>query len=281
VFPRRTNATPCDPFAFIGPPGLFPPKVDAVHVSVAFSWDMREAERLAEEWCSVAPVSIGGPATGMKGGDFTSGMYLSPGHVITSRGCNRHCWFCKVPVREGRIRELPITDGWIVTDDNLLQCSEAHIRAVLAMLRRQSNPAEFRGGLEAAMLKEWFVEELKAIRLESAYFAYDTPDDLSPLQRAGEILRDHGLTGGKHRWFAFVLCGWPEVVRRFLFRECRIKADTFEAANRRMEETCRAGFMPHAMLWRDDSGKFDPTWRRFSREWNRPAIIGAKLRALA
>ena len=33
VFPRRTNATPTDPLAFIGYPGLFPPEVDAVHVS--------------------------------------------------------------------------------------------------------------------------------------------------------------------------------------------------------------------------------------------------------
>ena len=49
VFPRRTNATPRDPLAFSprpgrdytdAAPGLWPPKVDAVHISVSFEWDL-------------------------------------------------------------------------------------------------------------------------------------------------------------------------------------------------------------------------------------------------
>lgn len=65
VFPRRTKATPRDEYAFIGDVPLFlPPDISEVHVSVTFTWDLKEAERLARAWSRVAPVKIGGPATG-------------------------------------------------------------------------------------------------------------------------------------------------------------------------------------------------------------------------
>ena len=119
VFPRRTRATPDDPLAYVGPPDLFA-KADAVHISVAFTWDMPAAEQLAEQWQHVAPVTIGGPATSKAAGDdFTPGQYLKLGYVITSRGCPNHCWFCSVWKREGpTVRELPIKDGWNIQDDN-------------------------------------------------------------------------------------------------------------------------------------------------------------------
>jgi hypothetical protein len=89
VFPRRTNATPDDAYAFVGEPDFsaLPDDISEVHISVTFTWDLPEAERLAELWSEVAPVSIGGPATGMRGEDFVPGRYLAPGYVITSRGC--------------------------------------------------------------------------------------------------------------------------------------------------------------------------------------------------
>ena len=89
VFPRRTTATPDDALAFTTPPpkqGL--PDIDEVHISVAFSYDMEKAERLAEQWAALGvPVKVGGPATGTPGGNFVPGRYLKQGYVITSRGC--------------------------------------------------------------------------------------------------------------------------------------------------------------------------------------------------
>ena len=156
VFPRRTSATPDDPLAFSGPP----PKggvgeVDEIHISVAFTYDMEKAERLAEQWSSTGLlVRLGGPAFNTPGGEFVPGRYLKYGYVITSRGCPNRCWFCTVPQREGGVlRELPITEGWNVLDDNLLACSERHIRAVFAMLARQSEHPSFTGGLEARLLR--------------------------------------------------------------------------------------------------------------------------------
>ncbi|MCL5103035.1 MAG: hypothetical protein M1133_02815 [Armatimonadetes bacterium] len=111
VFPRRTKATPVDDLAFYDEPGLFPPCVDEVHVSVTFTYDLPRAEHLAKAWERVAPVTIGGPATGMPGGEFTPGAYLKAGYVITSRGCPNRCWFCSVWRREGNTRELVRRDS--------------------------------------------------------------------------------------------------------------------------------------------------------------------------
>jgi len=259
VFPRRTRATPDDPLAFTGPPGLFPPEVDRVHVSVAFSWDIPEAERLARAWSLVAPVEVGGPAMGSRGEEFVPGMYLKEGYVVTSRGCPNRCWFCSVWRREGSdVRELPIEEGWNVLDDNLLACSEGHIRAVFEMLGRQKQPAEFTGGLEAARLLPWHAEALRRLHPKSIFFAYDTPDDLEPLRAAGRLLLEAGFTTVSHTLRCYVLVGYPK--------------DTQEKAEKRLLEALEAGFTPMAMLWREES---EPTleWRRFQRRWARPAII--------
>jgi hypothetical protein len=136
VFPRKTVASPDDELSFFKePPLLGMPEVDEVHVSVAFTYDMQYAEYLAEQWKALGvPVKMGGPAFDQPGGEFIPGRYLKHGYVITSRGCPNRCWFCKVPEREGFcLRELPITEGWNVMDDNLLTCSEDHIRKVFDM----------------------------------------------------------------------------------------------------------------------------------------------------
>lgn len=44
----------------------------------------------------------------------------------------------------------------------------------------------------------------------------------------------------------------------------------------RLYETMQAGFVPFAMLYRDESGERDTAWRRFQCEWCRPIIVGKK-----
>ena len=260
VFPRRTKATPVDILAYTGNPDMFA-EADEVHISVTFTWDLPEAERLAEQWNHIAPVKIGGPATGMAGGEFVPGMYLRPGYVITSRGCPNHCWFCSVWKREGPIRELPICEGYNILDDNLLACSDEHIMAVFETLKKQKHPIEFTGGLEAKRLTKWHAEALKELKPKQVFFAYDTPDDLEPLREAGRIMRlaGHRFHPQSHVLRCYVLCGFPK--------------DTMEAAGIRMRETINAGFTPMAMLWGDKTGESNMAWKKFQREWARPAII--------
>lgn len=267
VFPSKTRATPDDKDVRIRTyPGLWD-EADEVHISVTFTWDIPWAEQAARFWEAVAPVKVGGPAYNEAGGEFIPGMYMKKGYVITSRGCPNRCWFCSVPKREGGLlRELPVKDGWIVTDDNLLACSDRHIDEVFSMLNRQSHRPQFCGGLEAKLLTPVMAGRLKELKPESLFFAYDTPDDYEPLVEAGKMLFNAGFTRISHNLNAYVLCGY--------------KKDTFDEALKRMEDTWRAGFVPMAMLYRDYKGEFSREWKQFQREWANPFIRATKLKEI-
>jgi hypothetical protein len=268
VFPRRTNATPTDELVHIGSVDLFSNHIEAdkVHISVVFTYDLPIVEKMYKGWKQIAPTEIGGPATGQRGEDFTPGMYLKKGYVITSRGCNNRCWFCSVWKREGAIRELPITDGWNILDDNLLACSDEHIRAVCAMLARQNHRSYFTGGLEAAKLKQWHIDELVKLKPKEMFFAYDTPLDREPLYEAGKMLMAAGFKIC-HPLRAYVLIGYP--------------GDTFDKAEYRLLDCIKAGFTPMAMLYRNETGERDPSWVKFAWPWIRPATIYAKIKKIA
>ena len=281
VFPRRTNATPQpskdDEYVFVGDPPLFLPEdIDEVHVSAAFTWDLPEAERLCKAWSRIAPTKLGGPATGQPGEAFTPGRYLKQGYVITSRGCPNNCWFCSVPAREGReIRELPIVRGWNILDDNLLACSESHIRSVFLMLheyKRTKYPEEprpkFTGGIEAKRLKPWHVELFALLKPEAIFFANDEPADIPPLIEAMELFREVDYASD-HVLRCYVLVGYP--------------GDSYVKAHERCMATHAIGYMPMAMPYQDPTWNLAQyheqrrKWAKFTNAW-RPAAIGAKAR---
>jgi hypothetical protein len=266
VFPRRTKATPDDDLAFTTPPPKKLPEVDEVHISAAFSYDMEKAEQLAEAWQKTGlPVKMGGPAFNEPGGDFVPGRYLKKGYVITSRGCPNRCHHCSVPAREGyTLRELPVTDGFNVIDDNILACSDEHIKKVFDMLKRQPEKPIFTGGLEARLLKPWHVDLLHESKTRRMYFSYDSPDSYEPLVEAGKLLREGGITKASHRAKCYVLIGY--------------EGDTMDAADKRLREAWEAGFMPYAMLFRDNSGVINQEWSKFQRTWVRPEIVISKLK---
>lgn len=266
VFPRKTNATPIDDKAFYTGPPLYELEDREVHVSVTFTWDIPKAEILAKQWYKESyEIEMGGPAYDDPGGDFVPGQYLAKGYVFTSRGCNNKCWFCHVWKREGKIKELPITEGWRVLDSNLLQCSESHIRRVFSMLQKQIMPVSFLGGLEAKLLEYWHVELLSTLKIAQCYFAYDTPDDYEPLIVASNMIFEI-FKPSSHRFICYVLVGY--------------KGDTFEAAEKRCRQVMMLGFVPFAMLYRDEKGQHDPQWIKFQTHWANPTkIYGTKKKA--
>jgi len=263
VFPRITNGTPVDDEVFVTAPPLIP--IDDiedrdVYVSCTFTWDRKYAEWLADQWSMHGfNVKLGGPAYDDPGGEFVPGRFLKKGYTITSRGCNNNCWFCFTWKREGKIRELPIREGWRVLDSNLLQCSERHIRAVFAMLKRQDPmPVGFLGGFEASLLEDWHVDLLLQLHnISQIYFAYDTPEDYEPLVRASKMIFNASVaTPESHRICCYVLIGY--------------KGDTFEKAKFRLRRVLDLGLTPFAMLYRDEEGKRDPKWISFQAHWANP-----------
>ena len=257
VFPHRTKWTPTDQWAFFGEPPLFRPtnKKIPVRVSVTFTWHKREAERIALAWKDhYDDVQIGGPAYENPGGEFTPGMFLKQGCTITSRGCPKRCGWCVVPTREGQIRELKIKPGWIVQDNNLLACSEKHIRAVFDMLRGQEQRIYFNGGLDKHFLKDWHRELFDSIKIGELWFACDISHDLPWLERAAKIL--DGIPLRKRRCYTMI--GYD--------------GESLLEAEHRIERVFELGFMPFCQLYQPDETKVYPEeWRKVRRKWSRPA----------
>lgn len=268
MFPRATSATPIDALSYIGDPPLFRPKprdIDAVHVSVTFTWDKQEGLRLFHAWEQHYPgiTQIGGPAFDHPGFDFEPGRYLKPGHTITSRGCPNHCGFCFVPAREGPLRELAIHEGSVVHDNNLTACSPRHIEQVFRMLRSQGR-VSLKGGLEAARVLDrfdWWVDLLRSVSLNRVYFACDRQENVESVKSVVLKLVERGFT--RDRIGVYVLAGWnPDDTPGFAEARCR--------------HIYTWGALPFMMVWVNKDGKSvadtDYNWKLAQRRFTRPAI---------
>ena len=266
VFPRKTNASPDDPLAFFGPPTVevMDMDIDRVDISVTFTWDIPKAEELYELWQILGvPVEVGGPAFDDRMGDFTPGQYLKVGNVFTSRGCTKDCWFCSVPrCAHGVIRELPIYDGYNIMDDNILGTSRDHFTKVIEMLKRQNRRPVFTGGIEPALITPWHAEMLKSVNPATIYTAYDTRDDYEAIVYMASTMWDAGFKPSSHQIKCYCLCGY--------------KGDSFDAAEQRMNQIMDVGFLPFAMLYRDEEGNVEDSWKKFQRVWANSYIVGSK-----
>ena len=266
VFPRHTSFTPVDPLVFSpkhqgADPGLWRPEADEVHISVTFTWDVEEGERLAKAWRQYYPVvRVSGPAYGDKPSGFTPGMYVKPGVTFTTRGCNRRCPWCLVPTREGKLCEIDnFAEGYIIQDNNLLQASREHIERVFAMLRRQRRAAVFSGGLDARLVDDWVAEQLCGLRIGQVFLAADTKGALRPLERALKKLAPLG----RHRLRVYVLLAF--------------NGETIDDAAERLEAVWQLGAMPFAQLYQppDRWIAYAPEWKHLARTWSRPAAMMA------
>lgn len=262
VFPTQTRMSPLDNDAYFGPPDLFTPEYDEVHISVAFTWDVVYAQFLRTQWKHIAPVKIGGPAITGEGNGFSPGMYVKKGVTVTSRGCPRNCPWCFV---RAPLLELKIHPGNNIIDNNLLACSDAHIEKVFKMLESQRR-IKFSGGLEAGRTTEKIAERIRGLSLRQLWLAYDHEDGFPVVEKAFTILnryfkRDH--------LGCFVLIGFQD--------------DTMDRAEGRLRQILDLGGLPFAMLYRNRAGEYPQpkmAWKKFQKYWLRPAYVRTKLKQM-
>ena len=250
---------PRDDYAFVGDPDLLRPPADEVHISCVFTWDKLEAERLFKAWSQYyGKVLIGGPAFGSPKTEFVPGKYIMPGVTFTSYGCNHQCPWCLVRMREGPLaEEKSIIPGHIIQDNSFMQCSRRHIESVFEMLRYLDQAVTFSGGLESAQIMDWFVEELRSVKIAQLFLACDTREAIKPLRRATQLL---GLPRDKVRSYVLV----------------KFKQDeTLDEAEGRCRDVWEAGAMPFVQLFQPDDRwiEYPREWREFQRAWSRPAIM--------
>jgi hypothetical protein len=263
IFPNRNSYTPNDDYCFFDVPGLFIPEHDEVRVCCVFTWDIKRCEYLKSEWevKTDKPVLIGGPAYGDAGGDFIPGMYVGKGITFTSRGCPNNCSFCFVPKREGPLRELPIVQGNIIQDNNFLACSKNHRQKIYDMLKTQHR-IEFKGGLEAAKLTDWDIEQMRGLRIKELWLACDTKNKLEVVNKACEKLTKAGFNQNKIRCYALI-------------------GDNMVENESRLRRIFIAGAMPFAQLYQPaglEKKKYNKEWERFQRTWQRPAATKAHMK---
>lgn len=133
---------------------------------------------------------------------------------------------------------------------------------IIRVFPRRTSATPVDENVRIARLRQWHVDALRELHPKQLFFAYDTSDDLEPLQQAGKMLLASGFSRSSHCLRCYVLCGF--------------RGDTFDAAGKRMQQALDSGFMPMAMLYRDERGIREKEWMRFQRAWERPAIMGAE-----
>ena len=268
VFPKKTSYTPTDPLAYcangvkqVPMLGLFP-EFDEIHISCIFTWDKAFCEDLAYQFRGATdkPVRLGGPAFKSPTVGFEQGLYIKPNIIFTSRGCNNNCPWCIVPRIEGKLVELPIVTGNIIQDNNFLQTSKSHKDKVFEMLKAQKQIC-FKGGLEPDLLDDYFVENVKNLKIKELWLACDTDPALKQFKIACKKLVDAGFSRDKIKCYALI-------------------GDNMEKNEQRLRAIFKAGAMPFAQLYRDFTGKktsYSKEWNLFCRSWQRPAIIKAHM----
>ena len=153
----------------------------------------------------------------------------------------------------------------MIQDNNFLQCSKQHKDKVFEMLKKQKGIC-FRGGLEADLVDEHFVEGLKEIgakKIKELWLACDTDARLPDFKRACEKLKAAGFTRDKIR--CYVLSYGND-------------RDKDEARAMKVYE---AGAMPFVQLYRDFTNvktEYSEDWNKWARMWQRPACTKAHVK---
>ena len=260
VFPRKTSMTPTDDLAFFGDPPLELPDHSRVDICCIFTWDKKSAELLFERWKDRTdkPVRLGGPAYNSPMNDFAPGLYLKQGVTFCSRGCPNHCHYCFVPKREGPLREIEISPGNIIQDNNFLACSKKHKESAYEMLKKQK-AIKFQGGLEPGRLSDWDIEQMRGLNIHELWLACDTKADFGDLKKAAERLYLAGFSQAKIR--CYVLIG-----------------DDFSENVARLRAVFESGCLPFAQLFQGEERKeYSREWRSLAKTWSRPAAMKAEM----
>ncbi len=260
IFPRRTKWTPIDDLSFVGNPPLFRPPDQSVFVSVTFTWDIKEGERLQRVWSNYySDVKLGGPAFDDPGGEFEPGNFIKKGVTITSRGCIWRCPWCFVPKREGEIRELEIKNGWIVQDNNLLACSKIHLEKVFNMLSKQKHRVIFSGGLDGRLLSTWHIDRFLKLKIKELWFSCDHNLAMRTLKKVADLTQPFP----QYKKRCFVMIGF--------------NGENLHEAETRLEKVYSMGFFPFSQLYQGDQKiEYSTAWKALNRKWSRPAAYNKK-----
>lgn len=180
-------------------------------LSIAFTWKIDEARRLAEYYRTLGyHVRAGGPAMfrmdwAMKDVAEVDGIGAMPDAVgrhnplatTASRGCPVGCWFCIVPAMEGR--EFTLLPDFeprpILTDNNLSALPDDYQQHIVdRYLAAGVKLIDANSGFEPKTFDEEVFERWRPINRGPWRFALDETGETDDARRAISMLRQRGVS---------------------------------------------------------------------------------------
>ena len=179
-------------------------------VSVAFSWRLREARRIAEYYKSHGyRVRAGGTITSIPqnqkiladvaefGGEVDALVRHNPDATIASRGCPVGCWFCIVPKAEGKTFTLipDFTPCPILCDNNLSALPVEYQNHIIMRYQETHTPLlDANSGFEPSTFDEDTYQRWKQINRGAWRFAFDEMKEADAVERMARILKNESAS---------------------------------------------------------------------------------------
>lgn len=140
---------------------------------------------------------------------------------------------------------------------NLIEKYKGHLNKLFEMLKSQT-AIEFKGGLETSRINTEIAERLRGLRIKTLWLACDTDGALRGLKKAVDILKKAGFNRNHLHCYALI-------------------GDDINKNEIRLRQIWDIGCMPFAQLYQPiEKIKYSDEFKRFVRNWSRPAIIRAR-----
>lgn len=181
---------------------------DTAFISVAFTWQLAGARRIAEYYRSLGcSVRAGGPGT------FTRKQYLAdlcevggsipdaiarhnPMATRASYGCPVGCWFCIVPKMDGKTFTLlpDFTPRPVLCDDNLSALPEEFQHHIIGRYLDTGVPLlDANSGFEPRTFDRWTYRRWSVINKGPWRFGFDETTEGDHVARVFRLLRAKGV----------------------------------------------------------------------------------------
>lgn len=184
---------------------IFANVADEIWVSCIFTWNKDKAA----QWEGRAKW-IGGSGYDMtkKLPPEIDAIKLYINYGFTTQGCIRKCSFCFVPKMEGDLHIVgDLYDLWdgkskkiTLLDNNILGNPE-HFKKICQQARDNKLELDFNQGLDARLLTDELVQEIKKTRINPVRFAFDDPKIKPIIEKKLEILKKYNI---KAMWYVLV-----------------------------------------------------------------------------
>ena len=128
---------------------------------------------------------------------------------FTTRGCIRHCPFCIVPEKEGKVRVVgDLLDLWdgkskdvVIMDNNILAIPEQFYKVCQQAIDNKIR-LDFNQGLDHRLLTKDISKLLSKVSHKEYHFAFDHPSYRPSVKKAIRLLYDVGIK--RSTWYVLV-----------------------------------------------------------------------------